>query len=565
MPGDATPGPADAQEWVRVREIFRHAVTLPAESRPAYLDQACGGDAALRSEVDSLLAAAAQAPASATQQVTVEVEALQPGGHIGHYRVTGKIGEGGMGAVYKAIDTRLNRPVALKVISGNHSGWVQEQRFAREARAASALNHPNIVTIYEFNTHKGLDYLAMEYVEGSTLKALSAGGRTPFEKLLEYARQTAGAIAKAHEAGIVHRDLKPANIMVTGEGLVKVLDFGLAKLQHSDSDPDATETQGLTRAGKAVGTPAYMSPEQVLGEPADTRSDIFSFGVILYELAYGRRPFEGKTIQATLSLITHDDPVAAAKRDPSVPPALPGLIRRCLKKNPAERPQSMAEIAAALSSMAQATPSFRIGRNSRRWLLAILILAVAALAGGLFLSRGKHPAPPPGLTLTYTIEAQKMAGGQPVGDPYAASAADAFGRRFRLRAQSPQAGHFYLINEGPGENGTTRLWVLYPKAPSTPVPLGSETITGWMVFDRNPGTEKLWIVWSRQPVDAIEKTLGGEAAGRVESQDTAAAIQALLAGLKPAQREAMRNGAMKLSAPDGSTVTLGELLELKHR
>jgi hypothetical protein len=474
-----------------------------------------------------------------------------------------------MGAVYKAIDTRLERAVALKVISEAQAGWVLERRFAREAKAASALNHPNIVTIYEFNAQDGVDYIAMEYVQGTTLNTLCAGDRPPIATLLEYARQAAGALAKAHEAGIVHRDLKPANIMVTGDGLVKVLDFGLAKREHpAADDPDATQTQGLTQAGRSVGTPAYMSPEQVMGEVEDWRSDIFSFGVILYELACGCRPFGGKTVHATMTLIAHEEPAAPAEVNPSVPAALAVLIERCLEKNPAERPQSMEEVAAALAAIVQAPPASPTRGNTRRWLLAGVLGAVGlvALAAVLWVSRGNQPAALPRPGLTYTIEAQKMRGGQPLGEPYAASAADAFegGWRFRLRAQPAQSGFFYLINEGPDETGAARLWILYPKGPGTAAPPNQETLTGWMVFDRNPGTEKLWIVWSGQPVSAFEKTLSGGTGGRVESQDTAAAIKTLLAGLRPAQRKLERSGAIKLE-PDGSAGILGEVLELKHQ
>src|SRR5690349_2759523 len=285
MPPDAAPDSPDAQGWARIRDILHHALGLPVVERAAYLDRACAGDSACRAEVESLLAAASQSAfldrpvlASASgDRATVAMPLLREGGSVGRYRIIEKVGEGGMGAVYKALDTSLDRFVALKVLLPNRS-WDHERRFAREAKAASALNHPNIVTIYEFNRQEGLDYIAMEYVQGTSLDHLLSQHTLPMQTRLEYARQMAGALAKAHTAGIVHRDLKPSNIMITPEGQIKVLDFGLAKRERSPSaDPQATQTQALTRAGMTVGTPAYMSPEQVMGEPEDWRSDIFSF------------------------------------------------------------------------------------------------------------------------------------------------------------------------------------------------------------------------------------------------------------------------------------------------
>ena len=574
-------GEVSTERWHRVRSILEMALDLAPARRADYLQGACGGDRELRAEIESLLAAAEGSawfdqPALALAHATATMETpadtgLQRGRMVGNYRVVEQIGQGGMGAVYQAIDERLNRPVALKVIlrgiSGLGDSAPDRRRFAQEAKAASALNHPNIVTIYEYDSGDGMDFIAMEYIQGASLDRLLGRHEVGLTTFLGYARQVAGAMAKAHEAGIVHRDLKPANIMVTGDGVVKVLDFGLAKREKSAAaDPNATQTQGLTQAGSVVGTPAYMSPEQVMGESEDWRSDIFSFGVILYELACGRRPFEGKTVHATMSLIAHQEPAAPAALNPSVPPALAALIGRCLKKNPAERPQSMAEIAAALAAMAQTPPPSKTRGNPRRR-LAAGVLGAVALAAGLWVSRGNHPAAPAGRELTYSIEAQKMRDGQPLAEPYTASAADSFegGWRFRLRAQSPQSGFLYLVNQGPDESGVARPWILYPRAPSAAaLPPNQETVTGWMVFDRNPGTEKLWIVWSARPAPAIETALAGTAAGRVESQDTAAAIEHLLAGLGPAQRIAVGNGAVRLE-PAGASETLGEVLELKHR
>jgi eukaryotic-like serine/threonine-protein kinase len=356
---------SDAVPWAKVREILDQALQLAPERRSSYLDQACAGDARLRSEVDSLieasgLSALIDRPALASVFATLPMGAepvaagLTPGQRISHYEIAGKIGEGGMGAVYEAIDSKLGRRVALKVISGSSISVDDKRRFAREAKAASALNHPNIVTIYEYNSEAGLDFIAMEYVEGTALNKLlderKSGSEVPLATLLDYARQVASALTKAHAAGIVHRDLKPANIMIGADGVAKVLDFGLAKQETPAGEPVAPgNTVALTKVGLIVGTPAYMSPEQAMGEQVDYRSDIFSFGVILYEMACGRRPFHGPSAQATLRQIVFQDP-PPAEMNPALPAGLCSLIARCLRKDKHDRLVSLGEATPVLSS-----------------------------------------------------------------------------------------------------------------------------------------------------------------------------------------------------------------------
>ena len=225
------------------------------------------------------------------------------GTDVAHYRIVAKLGEGGMGAVYKAFDTRLERFVALKTISTARPLTEQRRlRLIREAKAASALNHPNIVTIYDVLTHDGQFFIAMEYVEGSTLKELASNGRLPLAKTLAYAVQIAGALAKTHAAGVVHRDLKPSNVMVTADGQIKLLDFGLAKLAEiPEAASDETATLGLTQEGMVLGSVGYMSPEQAEGLRVDARSDIFSFGLVLYEMLTGQRAFQRASKLSTLA------------------------------------------------------------------------------------------------------------------------------------------------------------------------------------------------------------------------------------------------------------------------
>jgi serine/threonine protein kinase len=569
MPEPPTCAPLNPEEWARVRGHLDAVLGLAPEARPAYLDRACAGDPRLRAELESLVAASEgtavlDEPAMPTISMgrkSGEADRLQPGQVIGHYEVAEKIGEGGMGAVYRAVDRNLGRSVAVKVIAGA-SGWEEQQRLAREAKAASALNSPNIVTIYEFDSDHGRDFIVMEYVKGSTLRTLIHEHRAPLATLLDYARQAAGAIATAHAAGIVHRDLKPGNIMVTDEGVVKVLDFGLCKQQEpaSDSAPDATRTQGLTKTGMVVGTPCYMSPEQAMGEPAGRLSDIFAFGVILYEIACGRRPFEGKNSQATLYQIAHKNPPAPAEVNPATPRRLAELIERCLQKEPRERPQSMDEIAAALADLALAP-----ARPSRRGALAVAgILFPVAVVAAVWMAASHRPAAPalPPRVLTYSIEAQK-----PAAQPYFASPTDTFeaGWRFRVHAQSPQPGFLYLVNRGLDETGAQRFWLLYPrKGAETVLAPDREALTGWYDFDQNAGTERLWLVWSERPVDAIENALRESEAGKVVTANSAAALEQLLAGLKKGRATTGSSGEWRLEWDRGPGLP-GELLELKHK
>ena len=258
-----------------------------------------------------------------------------------HYQFLEKLGAGGMGEIYKAQDSRLNRTVAIKVLSRENSGDPdRRRRFVQEAQAASALNHPNIITIHDIVSDNGTEFMVMEYVNGKTLVDLIPKGGLRLPLALKYAVQMADALSSAHALGIVHRDLKPANVMVTDSGLVKILDFGLAKLTDRGSmgegrrqHPDHRRAP-LTVEGSIIGTVSYMSPEQAQGKKVDTRSDIFSFGVVLYEMVTGARAFGGDNALSTLSAILRDDARPIAEVAPDVPPQIEQLIRRCLRKNP---------------------------------------------------------------------------------------------------------------------------------------------------------------------------------------------------------------------------------------
>ena len=318
---------------------------------------------------------------------------LSVGDQVGPYEVLASIGSGGMGDVYRARDSRLDRLVALKIIRPAGTGDPERRRrFLQEARTASALNHPNIVTIYDIGSAEGFDYLAMELVPGKPLNQLIPREGLPLNELLRFAIQIADALAKAHAGGIIHRDLKPANVMVTAEGVIKVLDFGLAKLQLAASA--ATETAATatmaTAEGTIIGTASYMSPEQVEGKPADARSDIFSFGVMLYEMATGRRTFRGDSAPSIMAAVLREEPPPVSDWRPDLPAELTRLITRCLRKDPARRAHSMADLRVAMEELREEStsgklsspPVAREGPSRRRgfW-LALPLAAALAVAG----------------------------------------------------------------------------------------------------------------------------------------------------------------------------------------
>ncbi|HKC26346.1 MAG TPA: serine/threonine-protein kinase, partial [Thermoanaerobaculia bacterium] len=314
---------------------------------------------------------------------------------IGPYEVLEKLGEGGMGVVYRARDSRLGRELAIKVLP---SEWTADPdrlaRFAQEARAASALNHPNIVTVYDVGRERETSYLALELVVGASLREL-LGEPLPAKRALAIAAQIAEGVAAAHASGIVHRDLKPENIMVTREGLVKILDFGLAKLVAplSDGASALATVSRATMEGTVLGTIGYMSPEQATGKPVDFRSDQFSFGAILYEMLSGRRAFHGASAPETLAAIIREEPEPI---DSSVPAPLRWVVERCLAKDPEERYASTRDLAHDLAklkehtseALSQASLAAAPERRSRaRWILpaaagaAALTLAVGLLLG----------------------------------------------------------------------------------------------------------------------------------------------------------------------------------------
>src|SRR5438094_1085520 len=285
---------------------------------------------------------------------------LSPDTKLGPYEIIAPLGAGGMGEVYRARDTKLGRDVAIKLLPASFSGDSDRlHRFEQEACAAGALNHPNILVIHHIDTHKGAPYIVSELLEGETLRQRMSGAALAQRRVTDYAGQIAHGLAAAHEKGIVHRDLKPDNLFITKDGRVKILDFGIAKLTRSDSSQSQTDipTRRVdTDPGVVMGTVGYMSPEQVKGRPVDHRSDIFSFGAILYEMLSGRRAFHGESAADTMSAILKEDPPDLSDTNQNVSPPLGRLVNHCLEKNPESRFHSASDLAFALEALSGSAP-----------------------------------------------------------------------------------------------------------------------------------------------------------------------------------------------------------------
>lgn len=341
----------DPKRWRQADEVFQAALERDPEDRSAFINEVCGDDDSLRREVEALLAADGEAgslietPAYAVAApLIVGKEAPSfVGQNVGHYRIISLVGKGGMGEVYRARDIKLDRAVALKILPADVSTDAERmRRFVREAKAASALNHPNVATIYEIGEANGMVFIAMEYVEGKTLATKISGRPLTLNEIVEIGSQIADALEEAHDKGITHRDIKPANVMLNERGQVKVLDFGLAKIAPPSSQAVSSDISTLakTASGVVLGTVPYMSPEQALGREVDQRSDLFSLGVTLYEMATGQSPFAGANTVETLDRILHAQPEAMTRFNNEIPADLERIVNKCLDKDPERRYQT---------------------------------------------------------------------------------------------------------------------------------------------------------------------------------------------------------------------------------
>jgi eukaryotic-like serine/threonine-protein kinase len=364
--------------WERLSAIYHAARDQPADARHAFLDRACSGDSELRSEIESLLRHnLPSVPAFTVLAGGANVPSdhpVAPGTHIGTYRIERALGAGGMGEVHLATDTRLNRPVALKFVSVAADPDTR-RRFQQETRAVSSLNHPHILTVHDSGQFAGREYLVTEFVDGGTLKTwLEAAPRT-WRQTIELLIGVADALAAAHDAGILHRDVKPANILVAQNGYAKLADFGLAKLAGA-SDQE-TRSEPRTGAGVVVGTLDYMSPEQLSGGQIDRRSDVFSFGVVLYQALSGRRPFAGKTNLHVVEGILHQTPAPLSQ---DIPAPLREIVAKTLEKDPADRYQSMRDLVVDLRRLVRHTTELPAAVPSRRRGFLSIAAALVAIA-----------------------------------------------------------------------------------------------------------------------------------------------------------------------------------------
>jgi serine/threonine protein kinase len=477
---------------------------------------------------------------------------------ISHYKILKKLGEGGMGEVYLAEDTELRRKVALKFLSPHLAANADfKTRFKREAQAAAALNHPNIITVHEVAEYENRSYIVMEFVEGESLKKWLAEKELPIGQVIDFAAQVCEGLSKAHEAGIVHRDLKPDNILVDKDGRVKILDFGLAKLK-------AVATK-LTKADTTLGTVCYMSPEQAQGEEVDQRSDLFSFGIILYELITRQLPFKGEYDASILYSLVHEEPEPLARYKAGVPEGLQRIVDKTLKKDPGTRYQSAAEMLADLKGLQKETMIGAVARSpkrkisSRRMAYAASGLLIVIIAGyTIFFLRQERPAvthdeqqtneemPPErlpmaesihiegisaevenALRLAYSAERQEAAPAaaaaimvqrgakasaswRPLVEGETMSSAD----KYRIVFQPEEAAYFYIFQI----DNTGKLDWLFPRNRSSPYSLGANPVPAgvWtelpdggttFYLDENLGVEHIYIVATHSRWNDLEAAL----------------------------------------------------------
>lgn len=616
------------ERYQQIGQLFDEALERLPEERAAYLEQACGVDTGLRSEVENLLANHSDSEEFLSRpalDVAADLLAhnhapFAPGKQISHYKIISLLGAGGMGEVYLAEDTRLKRKVALKVLPEMIAKDKDRlRRFEQEAFAASALNHPNILTIYEFGVEGETHYLAGEFINGETVRAHLQRGPVALDKALEIAVQTAQALAAAHEAGIIHRDIKPENVMIRNDGIIKVLDFGLAKLVQPPSIDEEAETsiQRLTQAGMVMGTIAYMSPEQGRGGTVDARTDIFSLGVVLYEMLTLRHPFKGETNHHTMVAILEKEPPPLAEFVKDMPDELEQIINKALAKKADERYKSAQalsndlkqlqkrlefavelersfpsqhgneartqiiqnesrEFVAETAGISVRAPTAKPIRSARLWLLGAL--AVSIILGFIVwqLLRTNTPSAPaevavvmPERSLSYSLTVQKYRDGKPYQSEFQSSGREIFepGWKFKLNLTSPQEGFLYLLNQEPGGNYVLLFPLPSHNNGSAYIGANERLQTNWYVFDDQPGTETFRLVWAEQSVPELERfreLVNPSAKGRISDPAQIQFVSEFLQQHAASQLESVQDQQNRETRVRGRGAVLVTLVELEH-
>jgi len=557
------------ERWQQISRIFNRAILLDAAARSAYVKENCGADSDLQAEIEKLIESHQQAEGDdfigglAVEDVAEhfseadEELALQKGRQFGNYLILDHLGTGGMGEVYLAKDSRLDRTVALKILASDVVADKQRmQRFSQEAKVASSLNQPNILTIYEFGEVDTLTFIAAEFVDGETLRDYIRAKRLKLVEILDIGIQMLAALDAAHEASIVHRDMKPENVMIRKrDHVVKVLDFGLAKVTEQKRGSDAVTAEQVlsefkTAPGLIMGTVNYMSPEQALGKPVDARSDIWSSGIIIYEMVAGTTPFRGSTSAHTIVQILEKQP-ASLTHSVGVPPELQRIVDKSIAKDADERYQtakdmlidlrnlrrrldldaeierSSAAVTVEYAQPARTAEPVATETSKENYALVVALIAIVASLVAVFAvntwrsTRNRPVVPPPapivstpGRTLTYWITVQKFKDGRAYQEPFDISGEINFeiDYQIRLSVRSPQPGYLYILNEGPETAATAPEYVVV--FPSSTANNGSEYITAnqriqipdqsWLKFDKEQGVEKLWLVFGENPLPELE-------------------------------------------------------------
>lgn len=614
--------------WQKIQEVFHESLERAPQERAIFLQQACADDPTLRQEVEELLAAHETDPAflnapaiqqipSFSEEIATQIQAPSPARRISHYDVGTLLGKGGMGEVYLATDANLGRKAALKILPARYTTQPElVHRFEREAKAASALNHPNILTVYEIGKTEDSHFIATEFIAGETLRQRIARDNLPLTEALDIAIQSAAALSAAHEAGIIHRDIKPENIMLRPDGYVKVLDFGLAKLTEAASNPDESTTQ----TGLIMGTPSYMSPEQARGQKVDHRTDIWSLGVVLHELVSRARPFSGDTQADLMVAILERQPAALPSH---LPEQLQTIITRTLAKEPQQRYASIQDLIEDLkalrrkvefaSELKHAAPLENTDAQTLRQtaeadtlrltpevnthaelpvppsvaipvpaptkfplrpvIAGIALLSVLGLSSWYIFKPQPAPTPPPAPAVVTAAPKRELTWWLTVqrkleSAPFQSAGRDWFpnGSKYKFNSTSPQSGYLYLLNEGPTAGGKVSLNLLFPTPANNnlnaAVSANQPIQTGNYFFNNYQGEEKFWIVWAINPIPEIEAV---KATAKPTIQDAAqSAVILRLLNEHAAQTTAQSDETKELTKVSGNAV-LAQMVKLKHR